>query len=172
MTEAAAAGPEAPQSTLRRVAVAALAASTLEWYDLHLRHRRGARCVQGVAIGGQYGGAVLLVTENAPAHRRGFHGSLAQMGPSLALILSNVVFLVVVAVLSPEAFASWGRRIPFLLSVVVIGIGLHIQLRLEDTAAPDPRHRAGDPHAPHAAVAGVLTLVAIRTTAESYRPPA
>lgn len=95
------------------------------------------RCVQGLAIGGQYGGAMLLVTENAPAHRRGFYGSFAQMGPSLAVILSNVVFLVLIAVLPAEAFAAWGWRVPFLLSVVVIGLGLYVQLKLEDT--PDFR---------------------------------
>ena len=91
------------------------------------------RCVQGIAIGGQYGGAMLMVTENAPAYRSGFYGSFAHMGPSLAVIVSNVVFLAVVAAVSPEAFASWGWRVPFLLSVVVIGLGLYIQLRLEDT---------------------------------------
>ncbi|MFR9805102.1 MFS transporter [Pseudonocardia sp. RS010] len=95
------------------------------------------RCVQGLAIGGQYGGAMLLVTENAPAHRRGFYGSFAQMGPSLAVILSNVVFLALIAALPAEAFAAWGWRVPFLLSVLVIGLGLWVQLRLEDT--PDFR---------------------------------
>ncbi len=95
------------------------------------------RCVQGLAIGGQYGGAMLLVTENAPPHKRGFYGSFAQMGPSLAVILSNVVFLVLIAALPAEAFAAWGWRIPFLLSVVVIGLGLYVQLKLEDT--PDFR---------------------------------
>jgi MFS family permease len=98
------------------------------------------RCLQGIAIGGQYGGAMLLVTENAPAHRRGFYGSFAQMGPSLAVIVSNVVFLALIAALPTEAFASWGWRIPFLLSVFLIGLGLYIQLRLEDT--PDFRELA------------------------------
>ncbi|MEH6822221.1 MAG: MFS transporter, partial [Dietzia psychralcaliphila] len=55
------------------------------------------RAVQGIAVGGQYGGAMLLVTENAPPGKRGFYGSFAHIGPSLAVILSNVVFLVVVA---------------------------------------------------------------------------
>jgi metabolite-proton symporter len=107
------------------------------------------RCVQGLAIGGQYGGAMLLVTENAPAHKRGFYGSFAQMGPSLAVILSNVVFLVLIAVLPAEAFAAWGWRIPFLLSVLVIGLGLYVQLKLEDT----PDFRALQEGAPAAGAA-------------------
>ncbi|MEU7810902.1 MFS transporter [Pseudonocardia sp. NPDC049154] len=107
------------------------------------------RCVQGLAIGGQYGGAMLLVTENAPAHKRGFYGSFAQMGPSLAVILSNVVFLVLIAVLPAEAFAAWGWRVPFLLSVIVIGLGLYVQLKLEDT----PDFRALQDSAPTAGAA-------------------
>jgi metabolite-proton symporter len=92
------------------------------------------RCVQGVALGGQYGGAVLMVTENAPAHRRGFFGGFAHAGPSLGIILANLAFLGIVGLLPAEDFAAWGWRVPFLLSVVVIGIGLYIQLRMEDTA--------------------------------------
>ncbi len=92
------------------------------------------RVLQGVAVGGQYGGAILLVTESAPAHRRGFYGSFAHIGPSLAVIVSNVVFLVVANLVSPAAFASWGWRIPFLLSAVVIAAGLIIQLRVTETA--------------------------------------
>lgn len=92
------------------------------------------RAVQGLAVGGQYGGAMLLVTENAPAHRRGFYGSFAHIGPSLAVILSNVIFLVVVAAVDSEALQSWAWRIPFLLSAVVVAAGLYMQLKLEDTA--------------------------------------
>ncbi len=71
------------------------------------------RAVQGIAVGGQYGGAMLIVTENAPPNRRGFFGSFAQVGPSLAVILSNIVFLVVVASMSAEALQSWGLAYPF-----------------------------------------------------------
>ena len=92
------------------------------------------RAVQGLAVGGQYGGAMLLVTENAPAHRRGFYGSFAHIGPSLAVILSNVIFLVVVAAVDSEALQSWAWRIPFLSSAVVVAAGLYMQLKLEDTA--------------------------------------
>ncbi len=95
------------------------------------------RCFQGIAVGGQYGGSMLLVTENAPAHRRGYFGSFAHMGPSLATILSNLVFLGLAAALPGPAFLAWGWRVPFLLSVLVIALGLYMQLRLEDT--PDFR---------------------------------
>ncbi|MCK8616674.1 MFS transporter [Gordonia sp. C13] len=92
------------------------------------------RAAQGLAVGGQYGGAMLLVTENAPAHRRGYYGSFSHIGPSLAVILSNVVFLIVVAAVSPDALVSWAWRIPFLLSAVVVIAGIYMQLKIEDTA--------------------------------------
>ncbi|MFI7166979.1 MFS transporter [Rhodococcus erythropolis] len=92
------------------------------------------RAVQGLAVGGQYGGAMLLVTENAPPGKRGFYGSFAHIGPSLAVILSNVVFLAVVGVMDTEALEKWGWRIPFLLSAIVIAAGLYIQLKIEATA--------------------------------------
>ncbi len=93
------------------------------------------RFCQGLAIGGQWGGAVLLATEYAPTNRRGFFGSFAQMGVPVGLILGNVAFLVIAAVTSQEQFAAWGWRIPFLIGVLLIGVALLIQLRLEDTPA-------------------------------------
>ncbi|PWD42326.1 MFS transporter [Gordonia paraffinivorans] len=92
------------------------------------------RAAQGLAVGGQYGGAMLLVTENAPANRRGYYGSFSHIGPSLAVILSNVVFLVVVAAVSSDALIGWAWRIPFLLSVFVVAAGIYMQLKIEDTA--------------------------------------
>lgn len=91
------------------------------------------RFVQGLAIGGQWGGAVLIVTESAPATKRGFYGSFAQVGAPAGVILANLAFLIVNAVVPQEDFLAWGWRIPFLLSVVLIGLALWIQLRLEDT---------------------------------------
>jgi metabolite-proton symporter len=91
------------------------------------------RFVQGVAVGGQWGGAVLLATENAPESRRGFYGSFAQVGAPVGVILANMAFLIVSANTSPEAFLEWGWRVPFLASVMLIGIALFIQLRLEET---------------------------------------
>jgi len=91
------------------------------------------RFVQGLAIGGQWAGAVLLATESAPANRRGFY-AFAQAGVPAGMILANLVFLVVNASVSPEAFLSWGWRVPFLLSIGLIGLALYVQLRLEETA--------------------------------------
>jgi MFS transporter, MHS family, shikimate and dehydroshikimate transport protein len=91
------------------------------------------RFLQGLAVGGQWGGAVLLATEYAPEGKRGFYGSFAQVGVPIGLVLGNTSFLILSAVLGESAFAAWGWRIPFLLSVVLIGVALYIQLRLEDT---------------------------------------
>src|SRR5215218_6420707 len=93
------------------------------------------RFLQGLAVGGQWGGAVLLATEYAPEGKRGFYGSFAQVGVPVGLVLGNTIFLIISGVLGEDAFASWGWRIPFLLSVVLIGIAMYIQLRLEETPA-------------------------------------
>ena len=93
------------------------------------------RFLQGLAVGGQWGGAVLLATEYAPADKRGFYGSFAQVGVPIGLVLGNLSFLVLSAVLGEGTFAAWGWRIPFLFSVVLIGVALYIQLRLEETPA-------------------------------------
>jgi MFS transporter, MHS family, shikimate and dehydroshikimate transport protein len=93
------------------------------------------RILQGLAVGGQWGGAVLIATEYAPADRKGFYGSFPQLGVPIAVILSNGIFLGLEAGLGEEAFATWGWRVPFLLSVLLIGVALYAQLRLEDTPA-------------------------------------
>jgi metabolite-proton symporter len=93
------------------------------------------RFLQGVCIGGQWGGAVLLATESAPSEKRGFYGSFAQMGVPVAVLISNIIFLIIAASLGDDALVAWAWRIPFLLSVLLIGLGLYIQLRLEETPA-------------------------------------
>ena len=93
------------------------------------------RVCQGLAIGGQWGGAALLATEYAPEDKRGFYGSFAQIGVPVGLILGNMIFLVLTATMTTEAFNAWGWRVPFLLSVVLIGLAMYIQLRIEDTPA-------------------------------------
>jgi len=93
------------------------------------------RFVQGLAIGGQWGGAMLLVTEHAPAHRRGYYGAFAQAGAPVGVILANLAFLLVTATLSQDAFMSWGWRVPFVSSIVLIALSLYVQLELEDTPA-------------------------------------
>lgn len=91
------------------------------------------RVIQGLAVGGQAGGLVLLATENAPSNRRGFYGSLPTVGIPVGVIFANTIFLVFAAVLSDAQFQAWGWRVPFLLSVLLIGVALYVQLRLEET---------------------------------------
>lgn len=93
------------------------------------------RFFQGLAIGGQWGGATLLVTEAAPADRRGFFGAYAQCGAPVGLILANLAFIAVSTYLPDSAFKAWGWRIPFVASSLLILISVYIQLKLEDTPA-------------------------------------
>ena len=93
------------------------------------------RFVQGLAIGGQWGGAMLLVTESAPADKRGWYGAYAQAGAPIGVILANLAFLGVSGGMSEDAFLDWGWRLPFLASIVLIGVSLYVQLNLEDTDA-------------------------------------
>ena len=93
------------------------------------------RFVQGLAIGGQWGGAMLLVTESAPADQRGWYGAYAQAGAPLGVVLANLAFIGVSSSMSDEAFMDWGWRLPFIASIVLIGISMYIQLRIEDTEA-------------------------------------
>jgi len=91
------------------------------------------RIAQGLAVGGQWGGAALLAIEHAPAGRRGFYGGFAQLGVPIGVVLANLVFLAMGETLAPAAFLAWGWRIPFLLSVALVGLGFYVHLRLEDT---------------------------------------
>ena len=93
------------------------------------------RFAQGLAIGGQWGGAMLLVTESAPSNQRGYYGAFAQAGAPVGVILANLAFIVTSSLVSEESFYSWGWRIPFLASAVLIAISMYIQLNLEDTKA-------------------------------------
>ncbi|MEK9747875.1 MAG: MFS transporter [Pseudomonadales bacterium] len=93
------------------------------------------RFVQGLAIGGQWGGAMLLVTESAPAEKRGWYGAYAQAGAPVGVILANLAFIGVSSSMTDEAFMDWGWRLPFIASIVLIGISMYVQLKLEDTEA-------------------------------------
>ena len=93
------------------------------------------RFAQGLAIGGQWGGAMLLVTESAPSDQRGYYGAFAQAGAPVGVILANLAFITTSALVSEESFYAWGWRIPFLASAILIGISMYIQLNLEDTKA-------------------------------------
>lgn len=91
------------------------------------------RFLQGFAIGGQWGGAILLVIESAPQNRRGFYGSFAQIGVCVGLALANIAFFIASSQLSPEDFVSWGWRLPFVLSIALVLVAIYAHTRLEDT---------------------------------------
>jgi MFS family permease len=94
------------------------------------------RFVQGLAVGGQWGGAALLAIENAPPARRGLYGSFVQMGVPIGIVLANGVFLLLDHVISAAEFEAWGWRLPFLGSVVLIGLGFYVKTQLEDAPVP------------------------------------
>ncbi|MGY1670709.1 MFS transporter [Geodermatophilus sp. SYSU D00710] len=110
------------------------------------------RFLQGIAVGGQWGGVILLLTENAGRDHQGRAGTFGQMGVPIGVILGNVAFLAVSASVSPEAFVSWGWRIPFLASAVLLPVVMFIQLRVEDTPV-FRRLQDQHEHAPEAQVA-------------------
>ena len=93
------------------------------------------RFAQGLAIGGQWGGAMLLVTESAPSNQRGYYGAFAQAGAPIGVILANMALIITSALVSDEFFNMWGWRIPFLASAILIIVSMYIQLNLEDTKA-------------------------------------
>ncbi len=92
------------------------------------------RFLQGLAVGGEWAGAVLMAVEYSPEEHRGFYGSWPQMGSPIGLFLSTVLFTAVAA-LPDEQLLAWGWRIPFLVSVVLVGVGLYIRLRIFETPA-------------------------------------
>ncbi|MFZ3566872.1 MFS transporter [Streptomyces sp. BH097] len=92
------------------------------------------RFVQGLGVGGEWGGAVLMAVEHAPPGKRGFYGSFPQMGTPGGLILANLAFLATSHTLGTDAFADWGWRIPFLASLVLVGVGLVIRFGVEESA--------------------------------------
>jgi MFS family permease len=93
------------------------------------------RMLQGLALGGEYGGAVVYVAEHAPNNRRGFYTSWIQTTATLGLLLSLMVILAVRSWTGEAAFAAWGWRIPFLLSIFLLGISLYIRLQMEESPA-------------------------------------
>ena len=91
------------------------------------------RLLQGLALGGEYGGAAVYVAEHAPDGKRGFYTSFIQTTATLGLFASLVVILVVRATVGEEAFKQWGWRIPFLLSIVLVAMSYYIRVRLKES---------------------------------------
>ena len=90
---------------------------------------------QGIGLGGEWGGAALLATENAPAGKRGWFGMFPQLGPSVGFLASNGLFFGLALTLSDEQFRSWGWRVPFLVSAVLVALGLYVRLKIAETPA-------------------------------------
>ena len=93
------------------------------------------RVGQGLGLGGEWGGAALLAVENAPPGWRARYGMFPQLGAPVGFIAANGLFLILGLMLTPDQFRDWGWRIPFLLSAVLVGLGLWVRLKLTETPA-------------------------------------
>ena len=102
------------------------------------------RVIQGIALGGEWGGASLMVLEHAPSHRRGMYGALVQVGFPLGLVTSYGVFALTSAMISPADFISWGWRIPFLVSIALLAVGWYVRVRVPETPVFEDSKRRGD----------------------------
>ncbi|MFD5804135.1 MFS transporter [Streptomyces sp. NPDC127020] len=91
------------------------------------------RIAQGVAVGAQWGGAMLLATEYAPEGKRGIYGSVVQLGVPIGVVTANTVFLLAGAFTSESAFEAWGWRVPFVVGLLVLGLAWYIHTRVEET---------------------------------------
>jgi MFS transporter, MHS family, shikimate and dehydroshikimate transport protein len=100
------------------------------------------RFLQGFAVGGEWGGATLMAVEYAPPGRRGFFGSWPGMGIPAGLVVATAVFTVFSS-LPPEQFLSWGWRVPFLVSIVLVAVGLFVRLKILETPAFQQMQESG-----------------------------
>jgi MFS family permease len=91
------------------------------------------RVAQGIAAGGEWGGAALFTSENAPPASRGFWAMFTNLGGAVANILALTTFLITGLTMSDETFAAWGWRVPFLISILLVAVGLYIRLKIEET---------------------------------------
>ncbi|HWK36020.1 MFS transporter, partial [Sphingomonas sp.] len=127
-------------------------------------------------LGGEWGGAALLAVENAPPGWRGRYGMVPQLGAPIGFIAANGLFLILGAIVTPEQFMAWGWRVPFLLSIVLVGLGLWVRLKIAETPAfakvleegPPPAVPMGELLRKHWGVAIGGTLGAIACFAVYY----
>jgi MHS family shikimate/dehydroshikimate transporter-like MFS transporter len=91
------------------------------------------RLIQGFALGGEWGGAVLMAVEHAPSHRKGFYGSWPQLGAPLGLVLGTLVFSIVSGMMSSTQFNTWGWRLPFLFSMILVIVGLWVRFTVAES---------------------------------------
>ena len=90
---------------------------------------------QGIGLGGEWGGAALLATEHAPKGKRGWFGMFPQLGPSVGFLFATLSFLGLSLWLTDAQFKSWGWRVPFILSALLVGVGLYVRFKLAETPA-------------------------------------
>lgn len=90
---------------------------------------------QGLGLGGEWGGAALLATEHAPAGKRAWYGMFPQLGPPVGFLLATLSFLALAFWLDDAAFRAWGWRVPFLVSAVLVAVGLYVRFKLAETPA-------------------------------------
>ncbi len=88
---------------------------------------------QGLGLGGEWGGAVLLAMENAPEHKKARYGIFPQLGAPIGLLFSSGIFLILTRIMSEAEFLSWGWRIPFLSSAILILVGVYVRLKITET---------------------------------------
>jgi MFS family permease len=93
------------------------------------------RCLQGVGLGGEWGGAALIATENAPDGRRAWFGMFPQLGPPIGFFIATGLFLALLIGFGEAAFVDWAWRVPFLASAILVAIGLYVRVALEETPA-------------------------------------
>jgi MFS family permease len=131
---------------------------------------------QGFGLGGEWGGAVLLATENAPRGKESWYGMFPQLGAPLGFFCSTGIFIVLTATLSDADFLAWGWRVPFLASAALVGVGLWVRLSLTETPAfqraVERRERVAVPLvavlAEHTGTLVLATLAAITTFVVFY----
>ena len=126
---------------------------------------------QGFGLGGEWGGAALLAVENAPPGYRARYGMFPQLGAPIGFLAANGVFLLLGATMTDEQFLGWGWRIPFLLSFILVAVGLWVRLKLSETPAfaaalaeaPPPRVPIGELFARHAVptIAAMFGMIAV-----------
>ncbi len=104
---------------------------------------------QGIGLGGEWGGAALLAAENAPVGQRGWYGMFPQMGPSVGFLCANGLFFGLAVLLNEDEFKSWGWRIPFVCSALLVAVGLYVRLKLvESTVFTDALKQHGQVKVP------------------------
>lgn len=91
------------------------------------------RIGQGIGLGGEWGGAALVATENAPEGKRAWYGTFPQLGAPIGLFLANAVFFVLSYLLGKDALVEWAWRIPFLISMILVGVGLYVRMTLHES---------------------------------------